>query len=340
MKTSNLILLFVIGIGLNCCIPDNIKPEPVNHEFGWFPSAPTNIVDLNTVYDDYNSNINITGNRINLYYSTNKETKGGNFDISSRCIDAFLNLDSDVFHFSVANDYPHYSYKLLPLINTRSDEYGPFSFYSDTLTNSFTWWYFLYASNENGNFDIRFACTKLGDWGHYQSSQEILGPFVAEVLNSGKDDFYPTINASYSKMYFSSNRGQNYDIYEIDVDFKNIVNWLKSGTNKPVKNDLLSGANDDKCPYIKGNLMVFASDDTAGYGGFDLWYSVFENGKWNKPENFGPEINTKFDEYRPVTEYFPDSENDLMIFSSNRPGGKGAYDLYYTGIRKMIRTSK
>jgi hypothetical protein len=24
--------------------------------------------------------------------------------------------------------------------------------------------------------------------------------------------------------------------------------------------------------------------------------------------------------------------NDLMIFSSNRPGGKGGFDLYYAGI--------
>ena len=28
-------------------------------------------------------------------------------------------------------------------------------------------------------------------------------------------------------------------------------------------------------------------------------------------------------------------ENDLMVFSSNRPGGLGGYDLYYVGIDKI-----
>lgn len=337
MKISNLILLLIIGFGLTLCTPENIKPDPDNDAINWFPAKPKNIVDLNTIYDDYNSNINATGKRINLYYSTNKETKGNNFDISSRCIDAFLNLDSNVFDFRVSNSEADYAFELLPKINTEFDEYGPFSFYSDSLSNSYTWWYFMYANNKSGNFDIHFIYTSLGDWGGWDSKRQFFGPFDANILNSASDDFYPTINADYSKLFFSSNRGQNYDIYEISMDFKDIVNWLKNGTNKPVKNIVLSSPYDDKCPYIKGNLMVFTSNNPTGYGGYDLWYSVFENGKWNKPQNFGPEINTKYDEYRPVVEFFQDSKNDLMIFSSNRPEGKGGYDLYYTGISKMIK---
>jgi len=311
MKISNLILLLIIGFELTLCTPE--KPVP-NSSINWFPDKPKNIVGLNTVFDDYNSNINAIGKRIDLYYSTNKETQGENFDISSRCIDAVFNLDNNNFVFDVANDFPYFSNKLLPLINTVSNEFGPFSFYSDSLTNSNTWWYFMYANNEKGNFDIRFVSTNVGDWGHYQSSQQINGPFNAKILNSDYDDFYPTINAD-----------------------NDMVNLLQNGTNKPTKNNLLSSPHDDKCPYIKGHLMVFTSNNTAGYGGYDLWYSVFENGKWNTPQNFGSEINTKYDEYRPAIEFFPDSKNDLMIFSSNRPEGKGGYDLYYTGISKMIK---
>lgn len=336
MKKLNLILLFALSIVLVLCTPINPEPEPINHEIGWFPVNPTNILDLNTQYDDYNSNINVVGRRIDLYYSTNKETNGDNFDISSRCIDAFLNLDSDIFSFNVSNGFPHYSYRLLPLINTEFDEYGPFSFYSDALVNSHSMWYFMYANNKNENFDISFAYTDVGDWGHYDSQQIIYGPFEANVLNSDYDDYYPTINSDYSKMYFSSNREQNFDIYEIDLDFENIVDWLKEGVNKPTKHLILSSLNDDKCPYVMGNLLVFASNNTDGYGGYDLWYSVFEDGAWKKLQNFGPEINTEYDEYRPAIESFPDSNNDLMIFSSNRPEGKGGFDLYYTGITKMI----
>ena len=82
--------------------------------------------------------------------------------------------------------------------------------------------------------------------------------------------------------------------------------------------------------------MVFASNRNNGYGGYDLWYSVYSGSGWGGPVNFGPEINTEYDEYRPAIEEFSDSKNDLMIFSSNRPGGKGGFDLYYAGIAKMI----
>lgn len=93
---------------------------------------------------------------------------------------------------------------------------------------------------------------------------------------------------------------------------------------------------DDKCPFTNGKLMVFSSDRPGGFGGFDLYYSFYENGNWSEPVNFGDKINTEFDEYRPITLHYYDFDNNLMIFSSNRPGGMGGFDLYYTGIEQMI----
>lgn len=337
MKTTNNILLIILITTIISCSPDNIDTDPLNYEIGWFPEFPENIIDINTKYDDYNSNINYIGKRIDLYYSTNKDSEGDNFNICSLVIDAVVNLDNDEFSFHVSNSEPAYAFHLLPKINTNFDEYGPFAFYSDSIHNSYAWWYFMYANNENGNFDIQFAYTDVGDWGHWDSKRQIFGPFKANILNSQHDDYYPTINTDYSKIYFSSNRGQSFDIYEIDIDFENIVNWLQNGKNTPNKNKILSSPNDDKCPYIKGNLMVFASNNSSGFGGYDLWYSILKNGKWGNPLNFGSRINTEFDEYRPAIEYFEDSKNDLMIFSSNRPEGSGGFDLYYTGITKMIK---
>lgn len=337
MKTTCRILLIILFFGFFACKKDDNEREKVNYEIGWFPVSPKNIEDLNTQYDDYNSDINATGDNIDFYYSTNKDSKGDNFDISSRVIGAWVNLDDDVFEFDVSNAEPNFAYKLLPMINTPYNEYGPFSFYSDSAVNSYTTWYFLYANNEPGNFDIQFAYTSVGDWGHYQATKKILGPFKANVLNSPYDDYYPTINVDYSKIYFSSNREGKYDIYAIDVDFKNIVEWLKSGKDVAMKDTVLSSSGDDKCPYINGDLLVFASNNSLGYGGYDLWYSELVDGHWSNPQNFGPGINTEYDEYRPATAYYRDSKNDMMIFSSNRPGGKGGFDLYYTGIKKMIK---
>ena len=72
--------------------------------------------------------------------------------------------------------------------------------------------------------------------------------------------------------------------------------------------------------------MVFTSDRAGGYGGFDLWYSSWDGQQWSAPVNFGGKINTEYDEYRPIVVSTDEKFflNDLMIFSSDRPGGKGA----------------
>jgi hypothetical protein len=78
--------------------------------------------------------------------------------------------------------------------------------------------------------------------------------------------------------------------------------------------------------------MVFASNREGGLGGYDLYYSVFTKGQWSAPVNFGPSINTASDEYRPVLGSDEEFTNVFMMFSSNRPGGHGGFDLYFTGI--------
>jgi hypothetical protein len=82
-------------------------------------------------------------------------------------------------------------------------------------------------------------------------------------------------------------------------------------------------------------LLVFSSDRPGGFGGYDLYYSQKTSNGWTEPVNFGPKINSEFDEYRPVVSDHPDFANRLMIFSSNRPGGLGGFDLYFVGIPKI-----
>ena len=141
-------------------------------------------------------------------------------------------------------------------------------------------------------------------------------------------------------IYFSSNRDGNFDIYKADLTKKNnLLTALNDSTSRTIlKDPVLSSNNDDKCPFILGNLIVFTSNRPGGYGGFDLYYSIFSNGQWSSPVNFGDKINTQYDEYRPIVKtYKYDFTNDFMIFSSNRPGGKGGFDLYYVGINKMTK---
>ncbi len=72
-------------------------------------------------------------------------------------------------------------------------------------------------------------------------------------------------------------------------------------------------------------VLLFVSNRKGGFGGLDIWYSVFEkNGKMRKPQNLGRSINTIRDEATP----FYDSESSILYFSSNYHHGFGGYDVF------------
>ena len=72
-----------------------------------------------------------------------------------------------------------------------------------------------------------------------------------------------------------------------------------------------------------GTQLFFVSDKIGGYGGKDIWVSVSKGGKFDKPENLGPEINTPGDEEFPFIR-----ENGELYFSSNYLPGIGGLDIF------------
>jgi hypothetical protein len=72
--------------------------------------------------------------------------------------------------------------------------------------------------------------------------------------------------------------------------------------------------------------LFISADLPGGFGGNDLWVVEFdvESGAWLFPQNLGPSLNSPFDERDP---HLAD-DNHTLLFSSNRTGGTGGYDLY------------
>ena len=76
-----------------------------------------------------------------------------------------------------------------------------------------------------------------------------------------------------------------------------------------------------------GRYLYFASDMPGGQGGSDLYFSEKVNGQWSKPVNLGPVINSA------GTENFPFIHSSgRLYFSSDRTGGIGRLDVYYTSL--------
>jgi len=78
--------------------------------------------------------------------------------------------------------------------------------------------------------------------------------------------------------------------------------------------------------YKEPGKYCFASRRSGGFGGWDIYYTLLGENGFSEPVNAGDSINTMFDEI------FLQECGDISMFCSNRPGGLGGYDLYFTAL--------
>lgn len=78
--------------------------------------------------------------------------------------------------------------------------------------------------------------------------------------------------------------------------------------------------------------MFFQSDRPGGVGAVDLWTSVRDRvlDPWSPPQNMGAIVNSGSGDSGPALS----SDGEILFFSSSRPQGLGASDLYMTTRRK------
>jgi hypothetical protein len=291
---------------------------------------PINIDKVNSPYDDYNSYVGATVAMKNLFiFSTNRRSLGKDFDIISFNLVVTMDAsrsDSSVYTYSIEEDTLFY--KILPDLNTPYNEYGPYIQLIDFTPKDHypghdSLLIFL-TRDASGDQDIVYS-----KYSHKNYQDDYIplekGFRNLSMVNSPFDDGYVSISHDFKKLFFCSNRTGSSDIYQLMAKGNsNIYNVLYNDSAYSIeKLQNLNSDEEDKCPFFNWDLMVFTSNRDGGFGGFDLYYSLFKNNEWTLPVNFGEKINSKYDEFRPIR-----IDNNIMIFSSNRPGGKGGFDLY------------
>ena len=323
---------------------------------GHFNESVINFEDVNTEYDDYNSTAPFIYYNYLFHFSSNRNSAGNDFDIvgENMYIDwskanGTLKIGTNLF------DDGRFGY-LRPMfdsINTSCNELGPYSLVFNQIIGHSDLWtnLIMFANDCDGDYDIKFIYSE----SHYTNgvtTTEIKPIQKIDFLNSSANDLYPTFygNGMYypdewainkvskiEKILFCSDREGTFDLYSVNVPSDStLIKTLQSDSQFEIKKLAINSEQDDKCPFVNGNLLVFSSNRTGGFGGYDLYYSEYKDGNWTEPKNFGDKINTEYDEYRPIVLFIYEFDNNLMIFSSNRPGGKGGFDLYYVGIKQMI----
>jgi hypothetical protein len=78
-----------------------------------------------------------------------------------------------------------------------------------------------------------------------------------------------------------------------------------------------------------GKTLFFCSNGPRSMGGYDVFRTVYENGKWSMPENLGYPINSSGKEGQLTIS----ADARTAYISSDRPGGLGESDLYKIDLK-------
>ncbi len=153
---------------------------------------------------------------------------------------------------------------------------------------------------------------------------------LGSVINTKYDDYVPLISSDEKTLYFTSrrpggvgNKTDAYGKYYEDV----YVSELKNEHWETPKNigSPINTETHDACVAISLDLqqMIIYRTSPDGLSG-DLYHSEVTTTGWTEPTKFGIEINSEFREYSATFNI----ENNIIYFSSDRPGGIGGKDIY------------
>jgi len=160
-----------------------------------------------------------------------------------------------------------------------------------------------------------------------------LGP----VVNSSSTEAGVFITRDGLSLYFSSYRPGGYGNNDIWVCQRGSVDddW---GTPQNLGPDInTSSGETTPTVSLDGHWLYFASDRAAGFGGQDLYVSRRPDKRddfgWQPAVNLGSGVNSSASERGPA--HFEDDVTGTvtLYFSSSRPGGVGAEDIYASTLQ-------
>ncbi|MFZ1703970.1 MAG: OmpA family protein [Saprospiraceae bacterium] len=154
----------------------------------------------------------------------------------------------------------------------------------------------------------------------------------AKKININRDDYTvcdPAVSPDGEWMVFSSDIPGGMggrDLYLVRRDEQDWVGMINLGSG-------INSQSNDGFPYFANDkLLFFASDREGGLGGFDIYYSVVENGLWSLPELMPKPVNSPYDDIG----FIVASNEREGYLATNRPGGKGEDDLYHWSSTQSI----
>lgn len=262
------------------------------------------------------------------------ELKTGNYAQAKKCYETFLKLDKknkdkhaaaqrglecvDFRLNALANPVPFTPQNLGGAINSEDDEYLP-ALTADGQTLVFTRRFPRRLTTTATTADEEdFYVSTLGDNNAWTKAKR-----MAEPVNSNDNEGAQCISQDGRIMIFTAcGRPDGAGRCDLYMCVRNGNSWSKPRNLGPAVNT--SAWESQPTLSIDGKTLYFVSDRKGGYGGMDLWMCRMVKGKWSKPVNLGPTINTPGNEMSPFIHY----DDQTLYFSSDGHIGMGGQDLF------------
>ncbi len=154
---------------------------------------------------------------------------------------------------------------------------------------------------------------------------------MGHLVNSKYSDYGPSLNINDSVLFFTSKRND----YEVALDVrrnedifyshKDEYGWIDAEPLKEINSIFNEGS---ACISKDGRYLFFSRCDAPDtYGNCDLFAAeMMDDGKWGNVTNLGSHINSNAWDSHPSLSH----TGDTLYFASDRIGGFGLSDIYYT----------
>lgn len=167
---------------------------------------------------------------------------------------------------------------------------------------------------------------------HPASSADWSQPANLDVVNSPFQELLPALSKDGARLYFASNRPES------SLGGEDLWVSRRAGDDAPWEppvnlGPVINTAFNERSPELSrdGHFLFFATNRPGGFGDFDIWVSwrahVHDDFGWQPPVNLGPGVNSAAGDFGPGFFESPFAA-PVLYFSSARPGGAGAIDIY------------
>jgi len=119
---------------------------------------------------------------------------------------------------------------------------------------------------------------------------------LGAAINSTAWESQPSLSADGRELFFVSDRKGG-------VGARDIYRSVRDDNGKwtPAKNtgSVINTRYDEISPFLhaSGRILFFASNGRVGFGGYDIFYSHWQDSVWSAPVNFGSPVNNHEDQF-------------------------------------------